>query len=75
MVDTPESHAAVQSEFDRLEKLATKNFMKSNMEKWKVPLLGRNNPWHHYMQDDTQLESSSVEKNVGVLADVKLKKS
>lgn len=55
MADTPKRHAAFQSEFDRPEKWVYKNFMKFNTEKWKVPLLGRSNPWHQYTLGDTEL--------------------
>lgn len=46
--------------------------MKSNKEKCKVLHLGRNNPMHKCMLGATQLESSLVEKVMGVKMDVNL---
>lgn len=51
------------------------NLIKFNKGKWKVLHLGRNNLKHKYVLGITQLESSSVEKYLGVLLDVKLNMS
>lgn len=42
MADTPDGHAALHRDFDRLKKWANRNVMKLN--KCKVLHLGRNNP-------------------------------
>lgn len=41
-------------------------------EKFQVLHLGRNYPKHQYMLDAEQLESTFVEKNLGVLVDIRL---
>ncbi|GAB0208382.1 hypothetical protein GRJ2_003303900 [Grus japonensis] len=61
-------------DLNRLEKWTDRNLMKFN-KKCKVLHLGRNNPRHKYMPWATQLESSSAEKNLGVLVDTKLNMS
>ncbi|KAK4829973.1 hypothetical protein QYF61_008104 [Mycteria americana] len=44
VADTPEGHAAIQRDLNRVEKWADRNLMKFNKEKSKVLHLGRNNP-------------------------------
>ncbi|KAK4815976.1 hypothetical protein QYF61_010844 [Mycteria americana] len=46
VADTPEGHAAIQRDLDRLEKWADRNLMKFNMEKCKFLPLERIHPMH-----------------------------
>ncbi|GAB0175891.1 mitochondrial enolase superfamily member 1 [Grus japonensis] len=70
--DTPEGHAAIQRNLDRLEKWVKRNLMKFNKEKCRVLYLGRNNPMHQYMLRATQMENSSTEKDLRILVDATL---
>lgn len=49
VVDTPEGHASIQSDLDRLKKWVGGNLMKFNKGKCKVLHLWKNNPMHEYM--------------------------
>ncbi|GAB0205022.1 mitochondrial enolase superfamily member 1 [Grus japonensis] len=64
--DTPQEH------LDRLEELAKKNLTKFNKDKSKVLHLGKHNPGVQHRLGSTWLESSSVERYLGVLVDNKL---
>jgi len=75
VVDTLEGRDAIQSNLDRLDRWACVNRMKFNQVKCKVQHMGRGNPKHKYRLGREWLESSSEEKDLGVVVDKKLNMS
>ncbi|GAB0186054.1 mitochondrial enolase superfamily member 1 [Grus japonensis] len=74
-VDTSEGRATLQEDLDRLEEWADKNLMKFNKDKCKVLHLGKHNPGAQHGLGSTWLESSSGERDIGVLVGKKLNMS
>ena len=73
-VDTPEGRAALQGDLDRLEEWASKNLMKFS-KKCRIMHQGKHHPGVQHRLGSTWLESSSVERDLGVLVDRKLNMS
>ncbi|GAB0203278.1 mitochondrial enolase superfamily member 1 [Grus japonensis] len=74
-MDTSEGRATLQEDLDRLEEWANKNLMKFNKDKHKVLYLEKHHLEAQHRLGSTWLESSSVERNLGVLVYNKLNMS
>jgi len=69
---TPEGCAAIQRDLDRLASWTQRNLMKFNKGKCRVLHRERTNPMHQYRLGTDLLESSSAERDLGMLVDNKL---
>ena len=72
MADTPEGHAAVQQDLDRLLSWAERNVMSLNKSKCMVLHLSRNNCMHLCKLGADLTERCPEEKDSGVLVDNRL---
>ncbi|KAF7242706.1 C-type lectin domain family 3 member A [Varanus komodoensis] len=72
---TEEQVLQIQKDLDRLWKSAGDNRMAFNVDKCKVLHLGHRNGCHKYRLGDKWLESSTCERDLGVLVDCRLNMS
>uniref|UniRef100_A0A803TIT8 Reverse transcriptase domain-containing protein n=1 Tax=Anolis carolinensis TaxID=28377 RepID=A0A803TIT8_ANOCA len=75
IANTPEERSIIQNDLDRLERWAETNKMKFNRDKCKILHFGTKNGMQRYRMGDAWLDSSTCEKDLGVLVDNKLNMS
>jgi len=75
VVDSVEGSGAFQMDLDRLERWAHANLVQFNKAKRKVLHMGQENPNHGYRLSGEWIESSTAEKDLGVLVGEKMNMS
>uniref|UniRef100_A0A803TZL7 Reverse transcriptase domain-containing protein n=1 Tax=Anolis carolinensis TaxID=28377 RepID=A0A803TZL7_ANOCA len=75
IANTPENRSRIQNDLDRLERWAETNKMKFNRDKCKILHFSRKNGMQRYRMGNAWLDSSTCEKDLGVLVDNKLNMS
>lgn len=64
--NTLEGRAATQRDLNMLQEWANRHLMKCHKDKCKVLITGRKKPWQQHRLGTYWLESSSVEKDLGI---------